>query len=243
MQLDGNLLIVGDSFCQGAHHWPSYLRSKMSCFHSVMPRDAMRVHSFPGGGWWPIRQQLTATQNGDPAWFDQIKLLIIIHPFTSRVFSTDQQIHKSPAVELPLNWSAGDYSEATIAHTLYYKYIYDEIFHTWAQIKWFDELHQFLEAHPQILSVHLFDDKETLALSARSKLCSGTNRVFMHTTLMEIASSQYKSANLAFMSNDGEHGFYNHLTPYNNIVFANQLYKILNFEQSDFDLTEFNPYD
>jgi hypothetical protein len=208
-----------------------------------MPRDAMRVHSFPGGGWWPIQQQISATQNGDPAWFDQIKLLIIIHPFTNRVFSTDSKICRSVPVELPLKWSANDFDEATIAHSLYYKYIYNENFHAWAQLKWFDELDQLLTARPQIISIHLFDHEETLSLLRRSKLASGANRQFMNTTLMDIACSQYKSHNITFMANDGEHGFYNHFTPYNNIVFADQLYKIINFEQSDFDLTEFKPYE
>ena len=243
MKLDGNLLIVGDSFCQDEHHWPSYLRSKISYFQQVLPRDACRVYTFPGGGWWPIQQQLCANRAGDTAWFDQIKLLIIIHPFTSRVFSTETRIHRSSAVELPLTWSANDFTEATIAHSLYYKYIYDKNFHTWAQLKWFDELDQLLAAYPQILSIHLFDHKETLSLLQRSKLAAGANRRFMNTTLMDIAGSQYKSADKSLMANDGEHGFYNHLTPYNNIVFADQLYKIINFEQSDFDLTQFKPYD
>jgi hypothetical protein len=203
----------------------------------------MRVYTFPGGGWWPIQQQILANQHGDPGWFNQIKLLIIIHPFTSRVFSTDAQIQRSCAVELPLKWSANDFDEATIAHSLYYKYIYNENFHTWAQLKWFDDLDQLLTAYPQIMSIHLFDHTETLNLLRRSKLASGTNRRFMNTTLMDIACSQYKSHNIDFMANDGEHGFYNHLTPYNNIVFADQLYKIINFKQSDFDLTEFKPYE
>ena len=243
MKLDGNLLIIGDSFCQDEHHWPSYLRSKISYPPNVVPRDAWRVYTFPGGGWWPIQQQICANQIGDTAWFGQIKLLIIIHPFTSRVFSTDPQIRKSPAVELPLNWSANDFDEATIAHSLYYKYIYNENFHTWAQLKWFDELDQLLVAHPQMLSIHLFDHKDTLSSLHRSKLASGTNRQFVNTTLMEIARSQYKFDNMSFMANDDALGFYNHLTPYNNIVFADQLYKIINFELSDFDLTQFKPYE
>ena len=243
MKLDGNLLIIGDSFCQAEHHWPSYLRAKISYPQHVVPRNATRVHTFPGGGWWPIQQEIYRTLTGDTAWFDQIKLLIIIHPFTSRVFSTDTQIHRSCAVELPMTWSANDFDEATIAHSLYYKYIYNKNFHDWAQLKWFDELGQLLAAHPQIMSIHLFDHKETLSLLPRSKLAAGANRRFINTTLMDIACSQYKSHNIASMSNDDALGFYNHFTPYNNIVFADQLYKIINFEQDDFDLTQFKPYE
>jgi hypothetical protein len=244
MKLDGNLLIIGDSFCQDEHHWPSYLRSKISYPQNVLPRNAMRVHTFPGGGWWPIQQQIYANQVGDTDWFNQIKLLIIIHPFTTRVFCTNATVHRSSAVELPLNWSANDFNEATIAHSLYYKYIYNENFHTWAQIKWFDELDQFLTARPHITSIHLFDDKETLDLLSRSTLNAGDNRLFIPTTLIELVTKQLPSGkSLDFMSNDSEHGFYNHFTPYNNIVFADQLYKIINFEQADFDLTQFKPYE
>jgi hypothetical protein len=61
---------------------------------------------------------------------------------------------------------------------------------------------------------------------------------------MEIVRLQYPvDAGLTAMANDGERGFYNHLTPDNNIVFANQLYKIIKFEQADFDLTQFKPYE
>jgi hypothetical protein len=243
MELDGNLLIVGDSFCQDEQHWPSHLQSKISYPQNVWSRNNMRVHAFPGGGWWPIREQIYRTQIGDTPWFDQIKLLVIIHPFTSRVFSTDSQIHRSSAVELPFNWSTANFDETTIAHSLYYKYIYNENFHTWAQLKWFDELAQLLAAHPQILSVHLFGDSETLSLLNRSKLVASDNQLFINTTLMDIACSQYKLANLYSMANDGSHGFYNHFTPYNNIVFADQLHKIINFEQSDFELTQFKPYE
>jgi hypothetical protein len=243
MKLDGNLLIIGDSFCQAEHHWPSYLRAKISYPQHVVPRNAWRVHAFPGGGWWPIQQQIYSSQIGDTDWFNQIKLLIIIHPFTSRVFSTDHEIRRSCAVELPVNWSANDFDEATIAHSLYYKYIYQENFHAWAQLKWFDELDQLLTTRPQIMSIHLFDHKETLSLLPRSKLAAGANRLFVNTTLMDIVRSQYTSHNIASMANDDALGFYNHFTPYNNIVFADQLYKIINFEQSDFDLTQFKPYE
>jgi hypothetical protein len=241
MKLDGNLLIVGDSFCQDEHHWPSYLRAKLFCSQKVMSREAMCVDAFPGAGWWPIHQQIYANKIGIPEWFDQLKILIVIHTFTSRVFSIDRQIHKSPSQALPLNWSRSNFDEPTIAHSLYHKYLYEEKFHTWAQIKGFDDLGKFLDDHPNVLSVHLFNDKETLNLLNRSTLASGANRLFVPTTLMEIVRLQYPvDAGLAEMGNDGERGFYNHLTPYNNIVFANQLYKIINFEQTDFDLTQFN---
>jgi hypothetical protein len=238
---DGNLLIVGDSFCQDKHHWPGYLRSKISYLQDVMPRDAMRVNSIPGGGWWPVHQQIYANKDSDSAWFDQVKLLIIIHTFSIRVFSGDPRIHKTTAHALPLNWSRSDFDEPAIAHSLYYKYHYNEKFHTWAQIKGFDDLGQFLDNHPRILSIHLFNDKETMSLLLRSKLAAGTNRVFVSTTLMDIVRSQYPlDDDLAPMATDYKRGFYNHLSPYNNIVFADQLYKIINFEQDDFDLTQFN---
>jgi hypothetical protein len=244
MKLDGNLLIVGDSFCQHEHHWPSYLRSKLSYFQNIMPREAVCVDSFPGAGWWPIHQQIYANNNGNPEWFDQVKLLIVIHTFTSRVFSIDTRIHKTTSHALPLNWSRSNFDEPAIAHSLYYKYLYDENFHTWAQIKGFDDLGQFLDDRPDIRSIHLFNDEEPLSLSERSIMSSGTNRVLVPTPLMEIVRLQYPvDAGLTAMANDGERGFYNHLTPYNNIVFANQLYKIIKFEQADFDLTQFKPYE
>jgi hypothetical protein len=243
MELTGNLLIIGDSFCQDKHHWPDYLRSHFTYPLNVNKRAMTRVAAFPGGGWWPIRRQITATRQGDPDWYKQLKLLIIIHPFKDRVFCEDQRAHQSSPVQLPLNWSAKDFDEATIAHSLYYKYLYDENFHIWAQVSWFNELAELLLENPQLSSIHLFADKDTQQLMARSKLSGIGNARCVPTTLMDVAHSQYSSSdNIKFMSNDGDHGFYNHLTPYNNIVFADQLYQIINSERDDFDLTQFKPY-
>jgi len=203
----------------------------------------MCVESFPGGGWWPIHQQIYSHKSGSPDWFDQIKLMIVVHTFSSRSFSMDQRIHRAHPQAFPLNWSRNDYDEPTIAHSMYHKYIYNEKFHTWAQIKGFDDLDQFLNAHPQIHSVHLYLDEETLELSRRSTFSSGANRTHVSTTLMEIVRSQYTSNDRSRMASDIKYGFYNHLTPYNNIVLADQLYKIINYDQTDLDLTQFKPYD
>jgi hypothetical protein len=172
---------------------------------------------------------------GDPEWYSQIKIIIMIHSFKDRVLTKNEVVYRSDMT---------GQSEPVLAKSLYYKYIYEEDFHDWAQIKWFDELAEIFQKTPDVTVVHLFVDSSTHDLIKYSKLHSVPNRLFIPTPLMDIVRLQYPTDfDMRKMARDGDHGFFNHFTPYNNIVFAKQVHEMMQFQRTDFDLTQFTPHD
>jgi len=243
MELTGNVLIIGDSFCQDEHHWPTYLRTRLIYPEGVDKRDRIRTSSRPGASWWPIRHEFLGIKDGDPEWYSQIKIIIMIHTFKDRLLTTNEGVYRG-------NLTGQSYSlftktdEPVLASSLYYKYIHDEEFHNWAQIKWFDELAEAFQKTPDVRTVHLFTDSDTYNLIKYSKLNSVPNRLFIPTPLMDIVRLQYPTdCDPQRMARDGDHGFFNHFTPYNNIIFAKQVHEMMQFQRTDFDLTQFTPYD
>lgn len=239
MKLDGNLLIIGDSFCQNDQYWPSYLRDHLTC-----PDNKVRIVADPGAGWWSIRGHFLRIKNNNSEWTDALKTIIFIHTFTNRVHCKRPEVYKNTPLKLPWGWSNKDYTEPEVLMSLYYKYVYDQEFQDWAQVKWFDDLAVMLLERPDISTVHLFADTGTHDLVKYSQLPSVDNKLIIPTSLMDIVRLQY-SGNFESnkMAEDGKYGFYNHFTPHNNIVFAKQIYEMLTSERTDFDLTQFTPHE
>jgi hypothetical protein len=239
MELDGNLLIIGDSFCQNDEHWPSYLRA-----HLTYPKDKAHVVADPGAGWWPIRGHFLRIKDDNSEWVSSLKTIIFIHTFTNRVHCKRPEVYKTTPLKLPWNWSNKDYTETEILMSLHYKYVYDQEFQDWAQVKWFNELADILLERSDISTVHLFADTSTYDLAKYSRLVGTGNKLIIPTSLMDIVRLQYfNNFELNKMAEDGKYGFYNHFTPHNNIVFAKQIYEMLTLGRTDFDLTQFTPHE
>jgi len=234
----GNLLIIGDSFCMDTEYWPKDLHSQL-----ITMRKNLHVSAAPGRGWWTIRHDLLRLKIKIPDWFAQLKTLVVIHTFTQRLLSRNKGIESGvPENMTPWHLFKNSIDSPEMAHSLYYKYIYDDEFHHWAQIKWFDELADMFQLSPDILTVHLFADAETHNLVKHSRISSSSNALIVPTPLMDIVRLQWPADKPIGMQNDGPtRGFHNHLSNYNNKMLAEQLYEIINFERVDFDLARFEP--
>lgn len=222
MQLDGNILIIGDSFCQNYSGWPKLLLSKIK-HHTAL------VNGEGGAGWWKIRNNLIKIINND-SFFNSVKLMIIIHTQRERLFSNNPDVfHAQPQVQ------TGEYlvnhsNELETAVSLHYKYIHDTQFTTWAELQWFKEFNIMCKSVPQV--INLFFDT-----SATESHCSILQGHSVPTGLIDLALVQHNDHR--DLIGDGQRGFLNHFTPYNNEVFANQMYNIIQGNAVDFNKLEF----
>jgi hypothetical protein len=119
---------------------------------------------------------------GDPEWYSQIKVIIMIHSFKDRLLTKNEDVYRRDLVVQSQSLFA-NIEEPVLASSLYYKYIYEEEFHNWAQIKWFDELAEMFQKTPDVTVVHLFVDSSSYDLIKYSKLDSVPNRLFIPTPL------------------------------------------------------------
>jgi len=219
MQLDGNILILGDSFCQNKEGWPDMLCEKFSYNIAI-------TQGTPGVGWWAIRSNLLQCQQQSDFFLDT-KLLIFIHTQKSRLFKQDLSLFNILPQELPLSYSNNSIDEKTLSVSLYYKYIHEVLFADWAEQQWFREFKEICKPIPLI--VNLFFETQKI-LPTLPGIC-------VPTGLLDLNKAQYRQpTSMAF---DGLKGYINHFTPENNKIFANQLYNIICGKSIDFDITEF----
>ena len=64
MQLNGNLLIVGDSFCQNSEYWPTYFADRV-----LGPRGQFRCLGYGGASWWFLRDKLLQLISHEPVFW------------------------------------------------------------------------------------------------------------------------------------------------------------------------------
>jgi hypothetical protein len=178
----------------------------------------VQVKGHPGASWWRIRTELLAAMQADPAIQDRCDLVIAIHTGNRRI---------------PTNKLLGSEREQQQAVDLYYKHIYDDSYDIWSHQHWFREL---AELFPGSRMINLFTGD--MWPEALSELSSQV----VPTPLRDLAIIQHKNQDIKYFIDDGFHGFLNHFTAENNIVFADQLYRIITEQQQDFDITKFKAY-
>lgn len=140
MQLNGNILILGDSFCQNPNGWPRLLCDKFIYNHCC-------TDGIGGDAWWGVRRRFLNHANQD--YFQYVKLLVFIHTQRDRLFT------HTPDVSVRSNNPNNQEHQAV---ELYYKYIYDSAFARWAENQWHNELTRYCVNIPHV--VHLFFDSD-----------------------------------------------------------------------------------
>jgi hypothetical protein len=228
MQLNGNLLIVGDSFCQNSEYWPTYFADRV-----LGPRGQFRCLGYGGASWWFLRDKLLQLISHEPVFWDNTELLVIIHPPRSRIQTTlDDARFKTFDPPLPRVFNNTDFEELDIAIKLYYKYFHSYDYFYWAEQQWFKEL-SAISKNKQV--INLFVDIDG---PASSELLPG---IILDQSLIELQHSQYRHTQ-DITPTDGVIGFQNHFTPNNNRIFASQLYEIAQNTTKKFNLEEFEKY-
>jgi len=178
----------------------------------------VKVNGHPGASWWRIRTELLAAMKVDPSIRDHCDLVIAIHTGNRRI---------------PTNKLLGSEREQQQAVDLYYKHIYDDSYDIWSHQHWFRELAE-LFAGSRVINLFTGD----MWPEALTEL---TGQV-VTTPLRDLAVIQHKNQDTRAFMDDGFRGFLNHFTPENNVVFADQLYRIITDQQQDFDITKFKAY-
>lgn len=210
MQLNGSILILGDSFCQHVNGWPAILCDKFNYHNKV-------VDGVGGASWWSIRYRMLHNVNN--GFLSQVKLLIFIHTQRDRLFSRNTSV-----LVPPLDSS----SEICRSIELYYKYIHDSEYCAWAEKQWQKELTHYVKDIPHV--IHLFFDRDH---------ATDLFGHCVPTGLLDLALAQYNRGHHNNLINDGLKGYLNHFTPENNQIFADQLYQIITGAILDFDITKF----
>lgn len=224
MQLKGNVLILGDSFCQsvGENSWPAHLLKKIEHNESI-------VKGWSGGSWWAIRENLLKIQKNE-SFFKNVDLLIFIHTNKNRLLTRNDNIFKIKPQILPAKFSNSDIDEKILTVALYFKYIHDLSFVDWAQQQWFLEFSQISKHIPCVINLFFNPPDASIALPG----------IKVNTGLINLALNQYNRNDPNLRDLIVNEGYINHLTPENNKQFADQLYNIIVGNAIDFDLTKFN---
>lgn len=217
--MNGNLLILGDSFCEHAQYWPAWCAEALGYTNSQV-----YVNGQPGAGWWPIRKQLMYCRKSKKDFMSNLSQVIIIHPNPQRIITTNPQIMHNNAIVLPMMFDNTQLPEPLIASSLYYKYINDYEFHSWAESNWFRELNEWIGQTPVL---HLFT---TSTSAVNSAILNGVKVISPLTELSLTVSSTAAARNIKTP---------NHFTLAHNRVFAQQVAEIIQGHRVDFDATAF----
>jgi hypothetical protein len=219
MQLDGNVLIIGDSFCQHRRGWPNQLLNKLQ-----YQQD--RVAGLPGAGWWPIRETLLDCM-ADREFFQNVKLLIYVHTSKDRRFTRNPDMFAVRAQKITGDFLNKELDERALATSLYFKHMYDAQFHDWAQMQWFAEYQNLVKHIPTVVNLFFHGHSPEFVVPG----------ICVKTGLLDLAMQQHDSFDL--LCTDATRGYLNHFLPENNEIFADQLYKIICGQAVDFDKSLF----
>ena len=194
-----DILIVGGSICQhrdSLDHWPKLLCCLLTGDLNDT-RDAPGI-GYPGASWWSTKRYLDAalTQH-------KPKVLIVTHAESGRIPHDDH---------LPLNGAIAMFKQLNLidkriynAAEQYYRYLYSEDFHLWAQHRWFDELDNITKDIP--LTIHILQNSDQWTFK---------NGITIDQALEDLSTRP-------FWDNECR----NHLTPDENTRLAHELYKLI----------------
>lgn len=201
-----NIIIIGDSFCASLG-WPDQLAQKLNL--------RLIQHGFSGHGWWIVRNTLKKMSVADK---ENCELIVFVHTSAARLFSESDALTTT-------NWS-DPVTEIDHAAYLYFKYIYDHKFHSWAQSVWFNEIN---EEWKNCKVIHLFGfmpEKDNLKIL--------TNGLCVLPTLSSISLNEIGSEKISSLTADMR---LNHFSEYNNKELADQLFNFaINYKQDKLSL-------
>lgn len=226
MQLQGNLLIVGDSFCETQTGWPEHLHKQLDSQQITQ----FHCQGFPGGSWWRIKQCIDGLNRNNPGFMQDLEYAIIVHPNIHRpAQSRTEQF--PPAIELPNYYDNKLIPEDQLAISLYYKYIDNPDFQIWTFVKWAEEVETLFASHVKL--VHLVTSQHTL------EHLPDLRRQVVQTPLLDVASVQHAPG--TWHGIDWQLGFVNHFSTDNNIVFAEEMFNIISTGATQININRFKP--
>jgi len=193
-----NIIVLGDSFCSSADHWPAYLAG-LTNHQLVCYTDGA------GQSWWDARNWLTGL---DPKILDNADIMVFVHTNSDRIPSTNKNLGR-------IDHSATPVTEADQSIQLYYKYIHDPEFLDWAQQQWFKEI-STVYSSKQLVHLHSF--KWSMK---NSHHLLGLN---ITTDLAALSLNELGSTTLSLVNDQRP----NHLNEINNRVLASQLAMAIN---------------
>ena len=223
MQLAGNLLILGDSFCQHSKYWPASVGDQLG-----YAPDNRITHGIIGASWWKTRDYLV-TLPQSKKFYNKLELMILIHPSGTRPLTLNTQISGQLPLDLPRHFDNQKFTDEELAVSLYYKYICDPEQRRWTERRWFEELAGMIQ---NFRTVHLFTDSQSLEFA---HLLPG---IKVPTLLTDLAMMNATRTNTSLID-DSQYGFANHFSLTHNQVFAAQLCDIIQGTRTDFDSTAF----
>ena len=157
-----DILIVGDSFasCRTLEtDWPKIVTNHLIKYTQyIQPMGK----GFSGASWWSTKRFLE-----DYLKTHKPKVVILTHTECQRIPSNEnyslnygsvfnaevyQKLKQKRDDEIPPY-------EVLIAGQSYYKYLYNQDFHQWAKIKWFEELDELTKNIPVVIHLHAFYDQ------------------------------------------------------------------------------------
>lgn len=191
------IYVGGDSFCyrreNPATDWPLILANELEL--------KLTGQGFSGSSWWPVRDDLLRYKNLDKQKFDDTKIFVFCHTEVSR-------IHNSQ-----LYYDDPDKKEEI--YNFYMKYIYDETFHRWSMLQWFNELNNIV-ADKNV--IHLFCFRDTEILSSELNGIKFKPNLFALSRRLGVKPlKEWSDCNLNP----------NHFSPYENTLLASFLSKFI----------------
>jgi hypothetical protein len=187
-----NIIVVGDSFASWSEGWPRTLANELN----------LNLICYGEGGqpWWNVRNYITKLA---PEIIDNAEYIVFAHTNAGRLPTLNTKIGL-------INHAKKPESEIEMAIHLYYKYIHEHDFITWAQKQWFEEIARTW-GHKKLCHLHCFPWSVEI-----SKPLPGINI----TTNLTALSLNERGSTIFDLFNDNRS---NHFNQHNNIQLGLQI--------------------
>ena len=209
-----NLIVVGDSFCSSAMHWPTTVAQNLDLNLICYTQGA-------GQSWWDTKRWLTKLEQ---SVLDNTEVMIFAHTNAERIPTNNQQIGLIDHSKSPSN-------EIETAIQLYYKYIFDPEFLIWAQEAWFEEISRTY-SDKTLVHLHCFPWSKK-----HGELLKGIN---ISTSLTALSLNELGAEELGEIYNDQRP---NHLNLHNNQQLGSQLAEIISNNQPGWQSLDTEKFD
>jgi len=188
-----NIIVVGDSFASDPNGWPKILANNLNL--------NLLCHGIGGQPWWNVRNFIT---NLSDKIIENTEFIVFAHTNAERMPSLNEQLGLINHSKLPE-------SEIETAIHLYYKYIHEQDFLTWAHQQWFIEISR-IWGHKKLCHLHCFPGSLNY-----SNLLQGVN---ITTNLMSLSLNELGTTDVWGLVNDKRP---NHFNQNNNMQLGLQI--------------------
>jgi len=207
-----NVIVVGDSFSSDPAGWPGILAQELN----------LNLVSYGVGGqpWWAARNFMTKLS---PNTVDAAEFIVFAHTNADRVPTLNEQIGRTDHSRPPE-------TEIETAIHLYYKYMHEQDFLTWAQQQWFREIAR-VWGHKKLCHLHCFP-----WTVSSSHLLTGLN---ITTNLAALSLNELGSTEFRLVGDQRT----NHFNPHNNTQLGLQVAQHLrtySIKSVELDVTQFD---